>query len=230
MARAAGSEQAAADGGSAASSAGYSGSTTSSPYTTGEGPGFDPRTPPTMQESPADQEARGDLFAEAWEVEQVQGHLRTAGELAHGAFGVAQRDWELTERDLERIGEPLARILNRYEPTRAVAAFSDPAAVAVGFGLYGWRSSLERMHALKAAQQAADEAAPGGVAPGFTPPPPEAGPPPGWSAAANGTPAPAPVPEPGPGQPGHIPVEDEHGQPMQSFADQLKQTRPPEDQ
>lgn len=148
-------------------------STSSSPYIAGSGPGFDPNRPPENAQQPAgDAGELGDIALEQWEEEQIREWLRAAGELAHGAFGVGAHDWSMTKRDLERISPPLTRILNRYEPSRAVAAFSDPAAAAYGFGMYGWRSTVERMAILREAREA--EAHGGaGVAPGPQPPPPE---------------------------------------------------------
>lgn len=124
-------------------------SSTSSPYVAGPGPGFDPSKPPPAA-PPAGEEPDLAVFAPAWEERQVHDWLLNAGDMAHSAWGVAERDWAMTKADLERIAPPLARILNRYEPTRMVAAYSDPAAVAMGMGMYGWRSMLERSQVLKA--------------------------------------------------------------------------------
>jgi hypothetical protein len=94
------------------------------------------------------------VFDIGWEEKQVHDWLLNAGDLAHAGFGVGEHDWAMTKADLERIAPPLTRILNRYEPSRAVAAFSDPAAVAMGFGMYGWRSALERAAVMKARARA----------------------------------------------------------------------------
>lgn len=126
------------------------GSSTSSPYVDDAGPGFDESTPPPEEPTP-EHGALGPL-ADEWQEQQVGDWLRNAGALAHAAIGVADNDWTMTESDLERIGAPLTRILNRYQPARAVAGYSDPLAVAAGFGLYGWRSALERTQALKLAE------------------------------------------------------------------------------
>jgi hypothetical protein len=121
-------------------------SSTSSPYTA-DGPGFDEKAP--VGQPPAD-EAEVEAFAELWQVEQVRDWLTNAGALAHAGFGVGEHDWEFTKADLARIAPPATRILNRYQPSRVAAAYSDPAAVAIGFGLYGWRSTLERVAVMKA--------------------------------------------------------------------------------
>jgi hypothetical protein len=136
-------EREASAGSSAASS-------TSSPYVAGPGPGFDAGSPPPTP-PPAAEEGR---FEVGWEPAQVQDWLLNAGDVAHAAFGVSERDWAMSKADLERIGPPLTRILNRFEPSRAVAAYSDPAAVAMGFGMYGWRSALERTQVLRARARA----------------------------------------------------------------------------
>jgi hypothetical protein len=154
-----------------------------SPYAAGPGPGFDPRTPPPEPPSAPGEEDLA-AFAPGWEVEQVSDWLLNAGDLAHAAFGVGETDWAMTQADLKRIAPPATRILNRFEPTRAVAAYSDPAAVAIGFGMYGWRSAIERTAVLRARARAEAEAAgrpPFGPAPE---PAPNAGPEPSFEGPA----------------------------------------------
>lgn len=147
-------------------------SSTSSPYVEpGGGPGFDPGQAPPDVPLPDD---AGAGFAEEWKDEQVSDWLKNAGALAHASFGVGEHDWEMTAKDLERIAPPATRILNRYEPTRAIAKLSDPAAVAMGFGLYGWRSALERIAVLE--QQARQEGGAIAPTPAPAPPPPAAAP------------------------------------------------------
>ncbi len=159
------------NGAPAASGAGSS--TSDSPYAAGPGPGFDAGAPPPTPPEPAEEPgADAGAFALGWEEKQVQDWLLNAGDLAHAAFGVSERDWQMSQADLERIGPPLTRILNRFEPSRAVAAYSDPAAVAMGFGMYGWRSALERTQTLRARQRA-DELA--GSSGSVTPQPPAPG-------------------------------------------------------
>jgi hypothetical protein len=134
-------------------SSGTSRPTTTSPYIAGPGPGFDPSSapppPPDVGEEP---DVAG--FQAGWEEEQVHDWLLNAGGLGHAAFGVAEQDWSMTQADLKRIAPPLTRILNRFEPAAALAAYSDPAAVAMGFGMYGWRSALERTAVLRARARA----------------------------------------------------------------------------
>lgn len=133
-------------------------SSSESPYTASAGPGFDERqTPP---EAPTEEAQGIGAFAAEWEQEQVSDWLKNTGALMHAGFGVGEHDWEMTRADLERIAPPATRILNRYQFTKAIAAYSDPAAVAIGTGLWGWRSTLERIAVLQAAREAEEGAQP----------------------------------------------------------------------
>jgi hypothetical protein len=181
-------------------------SSTSSPYVAaGPGPGFDPGKPPEHAEQR--DELDGEELVEEWQREQVEAWLTNGGDLLHAAVGLGEHEWVMTQTDLRRIAPSATRILNRYQPTRAVAAFSDPMALAMGFGLYGWRSGLERVAELKARKERAE----GQV-----------------TATGQGAPivqSPPPAPQPGPPAPA---VED-NGTPQPTWADQLKATRPPEE-
>lgn len=148
-------------GASSPGSSGTSPPTSSgSPYVAGPGPGYDPGSPPP-QPPPAGEEPEGTAaFQVGWQEEQVHDWLMNAGGLAHAAFGVAEQDWSMTKSDLERISPPMTRILNRFEPAAALAAYSDPAAVAMGMGMYGWRSALERAAVLRARARAEELGAP----------------------------------------------------------------------
>lgn len=145
----------------------FAGSSTESPYVAGPGPGFDPNAPlgepPPLDQDPPELSP----FELGWTPEQVESWLLNGGDLAHAAFGVGEHDWAMTKADLERIGPPLTRILNRFEPTRAAAAYSDAGAVAIGFGMYGWRSSLERIAVMRARERAEEQL--GGTAPAPAP-------------------------------------------------------------
>jgi hypothetical protein len=143
-------------------------STTSSPYVAGAGPGFDAKTPPP--EAPTAEETQA-AFLEEWQEEQLRDWLRNAGALAHAGFGVGQHDWEFVQADLDRIAPPLTRIFNRWQPSRAAAAYSDPAAAGVGFFMYGWRSTVERTAVLKQRRDAEERAGAGSVTPHPTPQP-----------------------------------------------------------
>lgn len=123
------------------------------------GPGFDPagageRAEQLRGEEEAEARAGG---LDAFEIPPVdetsiRDFLRNAGDMAHSLVGVGESDWRATQSDLDRIAPPATRIINRYEPTRAIAQKSDEAAVIIGLGMYSWRSMLERqavVHARK---------------------------------------------------------------------------------
>lgn len=129
------------------------------------GPGFDPlekleQLPEVGPELPE--------VVPAVSEEQVRTGLLTFGDGVHAAVGVGEFDWVMTERDLARIAPPLARIVNRHEQLRVVAAHSDEAAVAVGAGLWAWRSLLER-RAVQAAHAAEPDVQPPPTAGGEPP-------------------------------------------------------------
>lgn len=159
-----------------------------SPFVDDPGPGFNPEEAAAGAEQVRNQEEAEQRQAglDAFTIEpvaeaKVRAVLFNVGDGVHAVAGVGEYDWVMTQRDLDRIAPPLTRILNRYDTTRAIAAYSDELAVALGVGLYGWRSALERVAVLRA-QEAEG------------PPPPE--PPPAPRAPA---PAPPPEPPPGPG-------------------------------
>lgn len=97
-----------------------------------------------------------------WEEQAVREHLKMLGELAHEAWGKSETDWAMAEKDLDRIGVPLTRILNNWEPTQRAAIISDPILLGYGTTMYATRSLLQRRAALLAereAQEAAPDAA-----------------------------------------------------------------------
>ena len=111
------------------------------PELSGAPPGGVPPSPPGLEHP--------DLERPKWDQETIEQFLRGTGAGIHMLAGVSERDWLMTEKDLERIGPPLTRICNRYEPVLKLAPVADPLLVAHGFGLYGWRSALERQRALR---------------------------------------------------------------------------------
>lgn len=124
-------------------------------YVEGPGPGV-----VDLSQVPPDQEQQQpeDLNAEPpqlWEQATIETFLKGAGHGLHMLAGVGDKDWLMTEVDLERIAPPLTRICNRYEPILRAAPYADPLLVGYGFALYGWRSALERKRALR---DAAEEA------------------------------------------------------------------------
>lgn len=133
------------------------------------GPPFDPsgeQPPPPVQLDP-DALAGGDR----WSAQRVRALLEGKGELLHQAVAVDpdSTEWRYTAADLRTIAPPLARILNRYDVTRAAAAGGDELAVAVGFAGYGMRSWSERRAALRLLAE--DEPEPPYVSPAAAPAP-----------------------------------------------------------
>ena len=80
--------------------------------------------------------------------------MKPTGYLLHALDPVACSEhggdlWKLTEEDLEAIGEPLARIMNRYDVTRGLAEHSDPLAVGLGIAPYVKRNLAARGRAIE---------------------------------------------------------------------------------
>lgn len=92
-----------------------------------------------------------------WEQATVEQFLEGAGHGLHMLIGVSEQDWQMTRTDLDRIAPPLTRILNRWEPAVRASPYADPILVAYGFGLYGWRSALQRQRALRDMARAEQE-------------------------------------------------------------------------
>jgi hypothetical protein len=170
-------------------------------------PGTDPGTPGSEEPGiPGDGELLAALEPEVSE-EQVRAFLRNLGDGLHAVAGVGDLDWVMTDADQDRLGPPIARLAARYEPLRAVAARSDEAAVAIGMGLYTWRSLLERQAVLRAREREPTAVAPEQRTPG--------------------PPAPAPPTRP-PASPPAGPTIDLPDNYVPA-AERLRATRPPED-
>jgi hypothetical protein len=152
---------AAADSSRASSAS--SATSSADPFQGHRGPGFDPESAPEPGAPGAGPEPPPIPLPEL-EVETVRDLLLTAGDGAHAIFGVGEFDWAMTQRDLERIAPPLTRIVNRYPGVARLASHSDEAAVAIGSGLYAWRSMLERRAVLEA-RRSGTPSRPGGGAP-----------------------------------------------------------------
>jgi len=134
---------------SAASSA--ASGTSSDGFIDNGGPAFDPEAaagaPPAIKPDevlPPEQE---------WELATIESLLSIKGRALHAMIGVAEEDWKYTQLDLEAIGPPAQRILNRYDATRALAAHADPLVLAAAFGAYVVRSAEERASVLRAMAQ-----------------------------------------------------------------------------
>lgn len=124
----------------------HAASSTGDPFLGDAGPGFAPGADPGDSGPELGPEL---LPPELVSEEQIASLLGGLGDGAHAAFGVGQLDWVMTETDLRRIGPPLTRIVNRHPELAAVAAHSDELAVAIGAGLFTWRSLLERQAVLR---------------------------------------------------------------------------------
>lgn len=112
------------------------------------GPGIRelPETPPAGAAAPP----AGELVAPeypGWSEETIETLLQGAGAGIHQLVGQTEQDWLMTKKDLERIGPPLTRIFNRWEPTLKASPYADPFLVGQGLFLYGWRSALEAKRA-----------------------------------------------------------------------------------
>ena len=88
-----------------------------------------------------------------WEQETIETFLQGTGAGIHMLIGQSERDWMMTQKDLERIAPPLTRICNRWEPALKLSPLADPLLVAHGFALYGWRSALEAKRAQRDAEE-----------------------------------------------------------------------------
>jgi hypothetical protein len=131
-------------------------STGSDPFVGNTGPGFDPTrngSGPAPDPVAADDGLQPVLQIPEVTEDQIRAVLGNGGDMLHALVGVGDYDWVMTQADLGRIAPPLTRIVNRYEPLQAAAGFSDEAAVAIGFGMYGWRTALERRSVQRAREQ-----------------------------------------------------------------------------
>jgi hypothetical protein len=99
-----------------------------------------------------------------WTPERAGNIVRGFGYLAHIADPVSSEPeaadlWKATQDDIEAIGPPLSRILNRYEPARRLAGVSDEAELAFGMIAYARSNLATRGRALTAKRQREQEAA-----------------------------------------------------------------------
>ena len=119
-------------------------------YVEGAGPGIPELEQPIERALPAEQAPAIETLGPGWEEKTVEDFLNGTGHGLHLLLGAGEKDWLMTRTDLDRIAPPLTRILNRYEPAVRASAYADPLLVAGGFGLYGWRSALQRQAAIRA--------------------------------------------------------------------------------
>lgn len=125
-------------------------------YLEGEPPAELPALP-AGEEVPLD--APPAIAEEKWEEEAIAEHLEMVGGIAHELWGKGETDWKMSERDLKRIGPPLTRILNRYEPTARASIASDPLLLGYGTTMYAYRSILQA-RAAQAEQREAEQPPP----------------------------------------------------------------------
>jgi hypothetical protein len=123
-------------------------------YVEEQGPGIhELKSPPAVPETALEREDPASLYP-GWEQATVEQFLTGTGHGLHLLLGAGEKDWLMTQTDLDRIAPPLTRIMNRYEPALAASVYADPLLVGWGLGLYGWRSVLQRQAALKARAEA----------------------------------------------------------------------------
>lgn len=84
-----------------------------------------------------------------WTPERAGAIVRAAGFMLHTADGLSREPegrelWRATEEDVDTIGPPLARILNRYEPARRLAGVSDEGELAFALVAYTRRNLVDR--------------------------------------------------------------------------------------
>lgn len=147
------------------------------------GPAFNAEgrpAPPPVDVDPLEPAQAVGVDVPQWDAETVGAMLTAKGALAHGLFAVDpdSDEWRYLEDDLRAIAPPLARMLNRYEPTAAAAGAADPIAVAWGLFGYAGRSIGERREALRRLAEAEPvpitgrAAAPDAAPASYTPPEP----------------------------------------------------------
>lgn len=84
-----------------------------------------------------------------WSQDAIEAFLKGIGHGVHMMIGQGEQDWLMTKQDLERMGPPLTRIANRWEPALRLSPYADPLLVAHGAALWAWRSVLERQRAIR---------------------------------------------------------------------------------
>lgn len=84
-----------------------------------------------------------------WTPERAASVIRAGGFLLHTADPLADEQggealWRATQGDIETMGPPLARILNRYATARRLAGLSDEGEFAIGMLDYAKRNLATR--------------------------------------------------------------------------------------
>jgi hypothetical protein len=88
-----------------------------------------------------------------WQKEQIEQFLRGTGAGIHWMIGAGEADWLFVQEDLDRIGPPLTRIMNTWEPAVRLSPLADPLLLIHGLALYCWRSALEMTRAKRDAAE-----------------------------------------------------------------------------
>ena len=83
-----------------------------------------------------------------WDREQIDLVLKGIGEGLHQLWGNGEDDFQMTKVDLERMGAPLHRMANRYEPLVRLSDYADPVMFTYGATMYAWRNALKRHRAI----------------------------------------------------------------------------------
>jgi len=108
----------------------------------GAGPGVTEL--PSAVEQPADT-SRVDVVEPefpGWDLEHIESLLKGTGAGVHLLLGQNEREWLMTKADLERMGPPLTRIANRWQPALRLSPLADPLLFSYGAVLYVWRNAL----------------------------------------------------------------------------------------
>lgn len=90
-----------------------------------------------------------------WDEPTVRSLLHGQGLIVHQALAADKEsgEWIYTEAELSAIAPPLARILNRYDATRAAAGTGDEIALLIGLTGHVARSIAERRAVLRALEE-----------------------------------------------------------------------------
>jgi hypothetical protein len=93
-----------------------------------------------------------------WTPERAGAVVRGGAFLLHQADPLAHEEggdelWRTTDADVDAIGPPLARILNRYAPARQLAGASDEVELALALGGYAKRNMALRGRLVRAKRQ-----------------------------------------------------------------------------
>lgn len=114
-----------------------------------------------VEQLPAVVERAGDLVE--WTPDRAASVVRGFGMVLHTLDPVTELDggadlWRATATEAQEIGEPLSRILARYEPARRLAGVVDEAELGAAFVGYAKRNLKMRGRVVLAAREERGEA------------------------------------------------------------------------